>query len=84
MQNDYDIQVSANIPALADYFPEPSIKISQPMGADGAYFVYLDNFYQGQIVREAGRLVARLNPKSSLTQADISAIIGRIERGELD
>jgi hypothetical protein len=58
------------------------VTISQPSGAGGAYYIRIDDFHIGQIVRQQGVLNAFLNPYPDLTGDDLQIVFELIEEAE--
>lgn len=51
-----------------------TVRLTQPSGGAGGYQLFVDDFYQGMIVKIKGEWVGHLNPASQLTGDDIMAI----------
>lgn len=51
-----------------------TVKLREPSGGAGGYQLFIDDFYQGMIVKIKGEWVGHLNPASQLTGDDIMAI----------
>ena len=58
------------------------LKVTQPMGSDGVYHIYVDAWYQGQVVRQEGQLRVYLNANSKLTERHKAMIIEAIKSAE--
>jgi hypothetical protein len=55
-----------------------TIRLTQPFGAGDVYHVYIDNWYQGQVVARQGKYRVELNPNSKLTEKHKKMIVEAI------
>ena len=55
------------------------VRVSRPFGGSGAYQLFIDNYYKGDILKKDGVWIGHLNANSELTTGDIGAIGERIE-----
>jgi len=51
-----------------------NVKITQPLGSGGGYHLFIDNYFQGSILPQDGKLVAHLNQRSIITVDDLEVI----------
>jgi hypothetical protein len=57
-----------------------TVEVTQPNGASGAWHVMIENYFQGQIVKNNGEWVAYLQKGTILTGDDVSVVIDMIEK----
>lgn len=59
-----------------------TVEISQVVAGSGGYHIYIDRYYNGQMVYRNNEWVAQLNEKSELSLEDIQVIREKIEEME--
>lgn len=51
-----------------------NFELSNPSGGSDGYFVYIDRYYQGTIVKLKGEWVGHMNDRCLLTDEEIQAL----------
>lgn len=60
---------------------QKTVRLSQANGGDGGYQIFIDDYYQGTIVKLNGEWAAHLGREPSITGDDIG-VLGEIIEGE--
>lgn len=60
---------------------QKTVRLTQPLGGSGGYHLYIDGFYQGEIVKVQGEWVGHLGREPVITGDDIG-VLGEIIEGE--
>lgn len=53
---------------------QKNVRLSQPTGGAGGYHLFIDGFYQGEIVKLKGEWVGHLGREPVITGDDIGAL----------
>lgn len=60
-----------------------NVKITEPNGTGGGFQVFIDDYYQGMLMKLNNEWVGHLNDKSQLSPDDISALGDIIDKENL-